>query len=323
MYKYLFKRTLLMVPTLLGAALLVFALMRLAPGDICVATLMGDGMPVSEEAMQTCRANHGLDVSLPEQFGNFVWNIVRLDFGQSMWTGRSIGYEVGLRFELTLQLALMTIPVAVLIAIPLGVIAAVKQRTWIDYCVRSFAIAGEAIPSFWLGIMIIIGLLIATQSLLGEPWMPPLDYRPIWEDPLYNLSQLLLPALATGYRSSAILTRMTRSAMLEVLREDYVRTARAKGMREFVIRKRHALKNAMLPIITLIGMEFAFLIGGLVVTEQVFNLNGLGQLLVDAVEVHDYTMTEALVMLIVLAFVLINFVVDIAYGWLDPRIRYS
>ena len=171
--------------------------------------------------------------------------------------------------------------------------------------------------------MIIVGLLIGTQHWLGEPWMPPLEYIPIWEDPVHNLSQLLLPALATGYRSSAILTRMTRSAMLEVLREDYVRTARAKGMTEKVIRVRHALKNAMLPVVTLVGMEFAFLIGGLVVTEQVFNLNGLGQLLVDAVEVHDYNLTEALVMLVVFAFVLINFFIDIIYSWLDPRIRYS
>ena len=153
--------------------------------------------------------------------------------------------------------------------------------------------------------------------------MPPLDYRPLWEDPIHNLTQLVVPALATGYRSSAILTRMTRSAMLEVLREDYVRTARAKGLTEQVIRTRHALRNAMLPVVTLIGMEFAFLIGGLVVTEQVFNLNGLGQLLVDAVGVHDYSLAEALVMLVVLVFVMTNFVVDILYSGLDPRIRYS
>ena len=240
-----------------------------------------------------------------------------------MWTGRPVSHEIGLRFELTLQLALMTLPISVIIAIPLGIISAVKRQTWIDYSVRTFAIAGEAVPSFWLGIMIIIGLLIGTQFVFGQPWMPPLDYKPIWEDPVHNLSQLLLPALATGYRSSAIVTRMTRSAMLEVLREDYIRTSRAKGMREQVIRMRHALRNALLPVITLVGIEFAFLIGGLVVTEQVFNLNGLGQLLVDAVEVHDYSLAEALVMLVVLVFVLTNFVVDILYGWLDPRIRYS
>ena len=323
MYKYLFKRILLIPPTLLGAALLVFGLMRLVPGDICLVTLLGDGLPVSEEALAACRADLGIDAPIAVQFGHFIWDLVRLEFGNSMWTDRPIWYEVGLRFELTVQLALMTIPIAVAIALPLGIISAVKQRTWIDYAVRTFAIAGEAIPSFWLGIMLIIGILIGTQHWFGEPWMPPLDYKPIWEDPVHNLTQLLLPALATGYRSSAILTRMTRSAMLEVLREDYVRTARAKGMTEQIVRVRHALKNAMLPVVTLVGMEFAFLIGGLVVTEQVFNLNGLGQLLVDAVEVHDYKLTEALVMLVVFVFVLINFFIDIIYSWLDPRIRYS
>ena len=323
MHKYLLKRLLLIPPTLFGAAILVFGLMRLVPGDVCLVKLLGEGTAVSEEMIQQCRDEHHLDDPLYAQFGVFLTDIVTLDFGDSMWTGKPVSHEIGLRFELTLQLALMTLPISIIIAIPLGVITAVKRHTWIDYVVRTFAIAGEAVPSFWLGIMIIIGLLIATQAVFGAPWMPPIDYIPIWEDPGYNLSQLFLPALATGYRSSAILTRMTRSAMLEVLREDYIRTARAKGMFEPVIRKRHALRNAMLPVVTLIGIEFAFLIGGLVVTEQVFNLNGLGQLLVDAVEVHDYALAEALVLLVVLVFVLTNFIVDIFYGWLDPRIRYS
>ena len=323
MHKYLLKRLLLIPPTLFGAAILVFGLMRLVPGDVCLVKLLGEGTAVSEEMIQQCRDEHHLDDPLYAQFGVFLTDIVTLDFGDSMWTGKPVSHEIGLRFELTLQLALMTLPISIIIAIPLGVISAVKRHTWIDYVVRTFAIAGEAVPSFWLGIMIIIGLLIATQAVFGAPWMPPIDYIPIWEDPGYNLSQLFLPALATGYRSSAILTRMTRSAMLEVLREDYIRTARAKGMFEPVIRKRHALRNAMLPVVTLIGIEFAFLIGGLVVTEQVFNLNGLGQLLVDAVEVHDYALAEALVLLVVLVFVLTNFIVDIFYGWLDPRIRYS
>tara|TARA_B100000676_G_C18071979_1_gene844917 strand:+ start:2125 stop:3096 length:972 start_codon:yes stop_codon:yes gene_type:complete len=322
-HKYLLKRLLLIPPTLFGAAILVFGLMRLVPGDVCLVKLLGEGTAVSEEMIQQCRDEHHLDDPLYEQFGVFLVDVVTLDFGDSMWTGKPVEHEIGLRFELTLQLALMTLPISIIIAIPLGVISAVKRQTWMDYVVRTFAIAGEAVPSFWLGIMIIIGLLIATQAITGQPWMPPIDYVPIWEDPAYNLSQLFLPALATGYRSSAILTRMTRSAMLEVLREDYIRTARAKGMFEHIIRMRHALRNAMLPVVTLVGIEFAFLIGGLVVTEQVFNLNGLGQLLVDAVEVHDYALSEALVLLVVLVFVLTNFIVDIFYGWLDPRIRYS
>jgi peptide/nickel transport system permease protein len=171
--------------------------------------------------------------------------------------------------------------------------------------------------------MIILGLLIITQEMTGIPWMPPIEYKPIWEDPIHNISQLIWPAVATGYRYSAVATRMTRSALLEVLREDYIRTARAKGLVEKVVINRHALKNSMLPVVTIIGIEFAFLMGGLVVTEQVFNLNGLGKLFVESVTNHDYAMTQALVMLVVLVFVITNFVIDLAYAWLDPRIRYS
>ncbi|MFQ5765130.1 MAG: ABC transporter permease, partial [Rhodospirillales bacterium] len=209
------------------------------------------------------------------------------------------------------------------IAIPLGIISAVKQDTWIDYVVRTFSIAGIAMPSFWLGILIILGLLIYTQAWFGEPWMPPIEYVPPWEDLGQNLLQLIWPAVATGYRYSAVATRMTRSALLEVLREDYIRTARAKGLLEKIIINRHALKNSMLPVVTVIAIEFAFLIGGLVVTEQVFNLNGLGKLFVESVGAQDFNMTQQLVMLVVLVFVLVNFLVDIFYAWLDPRIRYS
>lgn len=323
MYKYIANRVLLMIPTLFGAGLLVFTLMRLPAGDICDIKLGGEGAMVSEEMFEICREEMGLNKALPAQFFEFMYGMATLDPGKSMWTDKPISYEINLRFQLTLQLAIMTTVVAVAIALPLGVISAVKQNTWVDYVVRSVAVAGVAIPSFWLGIMLIVIMLIVTQKYLGGPWMPPLDYRPIWEDPVYNMSQLIWPALATGYRTSAVITRMTRSAMLEVLREDYIRTARAKGLAEKLIRTRHALLNAMLPVVTLIGIEFAFLIGGLVVTEQVFNLNGLGQLFVDAVGQHDYTMTQALVMLVVLVFVFTNLFIDIIYGWLDPRIRYS
>lgn len=323
MSKYVVKRCLLIVPTLLGAALLVFLLMRLVPGDICEVTLLGEGTQVSEGAIESCRQALGLNAPPTTQFFNMVVGFVTFDLGDSLWTGRPITHELRLRFELTVQLALMTVVISVLIGVPLGVLSAVKRQTMVDYVVRTFAIAGEAIPSFWLGLMIILSILIGTQIFLGEPMMPPIIYVPIWEDPAANLAQLMLPAIATGYRSSAVLTRMTRSAMLEVLREDYVRTARAKGLVEGVIRRRHALKNAMLPVVTLIGMELAFLIGGLVVTEQVFNLNGLGQLFVDAVELKDYTLVQTMVMLVVLTFVVVNLVVDLFYAWLDPRIHYS
>ena len=323
MSKYVIKRVLLMFPTILGAGIIVFLMMRLLPGDICLVRVAGDGMGVSEEALAICRETFGLHKPLWGQFLDFVVGYATFDLGISMWTTNPITHEIGLRFELSLQIAIMATLTAVVIALPLGVLSAIRQNTWIDYVVRTFAIAGIAIPSFWLGIMIILGMLILTQMWFGTPWMLPVEYRPIWEDPIHNISQTIWPALATGYRYSAVITRMTRSAMLEVLREDYIRTARAKGLLEKVIRTRHALKNAMLPVATLIGIEFAFLIGGLVVTEQVFNLNGLGQLFVDAVGVSDYTLVQALVMLVVTVFVVTNLVVDLIYAWLDPRIHYS
>jgi peptide/nickel transport system permease protein len=322
MYQYLVKRLLLTIPTLLGAALLVFVLMRLIPGDICTLKMGAGGGTIDPRAVATCRANLGLDRSMPVQFLDFVWGFFRLDLGVSMWSGKPIIDEIGLRFQLSLQVALMATLIAILISIPLGTISALKQDTWIDYVVRVFSIGGVAIPNFWFGIMIIVGILGVSHALFGKAWMPPITYVPIWVDPVHNLSMLIWPALAIGYRYSAVAMRMTRSTMLEVLREDYVRTARAKGLLEHVIVNRHALKNALLPVVTIIGIEFAFLMGGLVVTEQVFNLNGVGKLFVLAVLNNDYTMTQALVMLVVVIFVLTNLFVDVLYAWLDPRIRY-
>ncbi len=323
MLSYVVKRLLAMIPMLFGAAVLTFLLMRLIPGDICFMRLAAGGGSVNAEILGKCRVELGLDQPLWRQFIDYIWGLVTLNLGDSMWTGRPIIEEIGLRFHLSLQVAIMATLTAIAMAIPLGVISAVKQNTWIDYAVRTFSIAGIAMPSFWLGILIILGILIATKSWFGNPWMPPIKFVPIWVDPWYNLSMLIWPALATGYRYSAVATRMTRSALLEVLREDYVRTARAKGLMEKLIINRHALRNALLPVITVIGIEFAFLMGGLVVTEQVFNLNGLGKLFVESVQNYDYNMTQALVMLTVLIFAISNFVVDLAYGWLDPRIRYD
>jgi peptide/nickel transport system permease protein len=323
MQQYILKRLLLMIPTLLGAALLVFTLLRLIPGDVCLLRMAGGAGYVDPKAIDLCRTELGLDRSYVVQFLDFIWGFVRFDLGNSMWTGRPIVEEIALRFQLSLQIAIMATLTAILLAIPLGTISAVKQNTWIDYVVRGFSIAGIAMPSFWLGILIILGLLITTKKMFGVSWMPPIKYVPLWVDPLYNLSMTIFPALATGYRYSAVATRMTRSALLEVLREDYVRTARAKGLIQQLIIRRHALRNALLPVVTIIGIEFAFLIGGLVVTEQVFNLNGLGKLFVASVTHHDYAMTQALVMLVVAIFVFTNFLVDLVYAWLDPRIRYG
>ena len=323
MYKYAVKRILLMIPTLIGAGLLVFMLMRMIPGDICEIRLGGTGLTVDQEQIDICRENLGLNQSLAKQFYDYVISVATLNFGDSMWTGRPVTEEISIRFQLTFQIAIMATLTAVIIALPFGVISAIKQNTWIDYVVRLFSIAGIATPSFWLGIMIILGLLIVSQQLFGEPWMMPIQYVPLWVDPMANLSQTIWPAVAVGYRYAAVLVRMTRSAMLEVLREDYVRTARAKGLFEKVIINQHALKNALLPVITLVGIEFAFLIGGLVVTEQVFNLNGLGKIFVDAVLDHDFTLTQALVMMVVTVFVTVNLLVDLLYAWVDPRIHYS
>jgi peptide/nickel transport system permease protein len=317
MWKYILTRFLLMIPTLVGVAIIAFLLLRIVPGDIVSARLMGAGGAfVTPQMIAEEQAKFGLDQPLWRQFATWLGGLARLDFGRSMWTGAPIMEEIKLRFALSLQVAVMATLVATLLAIPMGVIAALKQDTWVDYTVRIFSIAGLATPSFWLGIVIILGLLIIFK------WLPPMVYTPFWVDPWENLAQLIWPALAVGYRYSAVATRMTRSAMLEVLREDYIRTARAKGLWMKLILVRHALKNAMLPVVTVIGIEFAFLLGGLVVTEQVFNLNGLGMLFVESVARRDYTLTQALVMLTASAFIVVNFLMDVMYAWLDPRIRY-
>ena len=317
MTKYVALRFLLTLPTLLGVAVLVFLLLRVVPGDVVeVRYASGEGQFNDPKVLAMERARLGLDKPLWRQFADWMAGLARFDLGVSMWTGAPITEEIRLRFALSLQVAVMATVVATVLAIPLGILAALKQDTWVDYAVRVFSIAGLAVPSFWLGILMFLGFLILFR------WIPPMVYTPFWVNPGQNLAQLVWPALAVGYRYSAVATRMTRSAMLEVLREDYIRTARAKGLRTKLILSRHALKNAMLPVVTVIGLEFAFLLGGLVVTEQVFNLNGLGLLFVEAIAHRDYTLTQALVMLTAAVFIASNFLVDVAYAWLDPRIRY-
>jgi peptide/nickel transport system permease protein len=318
MLKFIFHRFLLMIPTLLGVALLVFFLLRLMPGDPVATMLLGDagGANISKEVIEAERARLGLDKPLWVQFFKWFGGVLQGDFGVSMWTGRSVAYEIGIRLELSLQVAVMATILAVLLALPLGTLSAIFKDTWIDQSIRVFSIAGLAVPSFWLG-MIIILLLLTYFS-----WIPPLTFTPFLENPRENLSQLIWPAVAVGYRYSAVSTRMMRSSILEVLQEDYIRTARAKGVMERLVVARHAMRNALLPVVTVIGLEFAFLIGGLVVTEQVFNLNGIGKLFVQAVARSDFTMIQALVLLVSVFFVLVNFVMDLMYAFLDPRIRY-
>ena len=315
---YILKRLLAIIPTLLGVAVLIFLLLRVVPGDVVEARYMSQGSQFqSQDLMDIERKKLGLDQPMWKQFTTWMAGLARLDFGLSMWTGSPITEEIKLRFALSLQLAIMASSTAVLLAIPLGILAAVKQDTWIDYAVRVFSIAGLAMPSFWLGILMILGMLIFFK------WLPPMVFTPLWVNPWENLAQLIWPALAVGYRYSAVSTRMMRSSILEVLQEDYIRTARAKGLWLKLILSRHALKNAILPVLTVMSLEFAFLIGGLVVTEQVFNLNGLGMLFVEGISRRDYTLVQALVMLVATVFLFVNFLVDIAYAWLDPRIRYG
>ena len=316
MLRYTINRILLMIPTLLGVAVLVFVLLRMMPGDIVEMRFLMEGGQVSPEALAVERARLGLDKAIWWQFYDWMTGIFVGDFGISMWTGRPVIQEISSRLELSMQVAIMATVLATTLALPLGTLAALYKDSWIDRVIQVFAIAGLAVPSFWLGMLIILGLL------LNFNWIPPLTFTPIYEDPAKNLSQLIWPALAVGYRYSAVAARMTRSTILEVLQEDYIRTARAKGLYERLVVGRHAMRNAMLPVITVIGLEFAFLIGGLVVTEQVFNLNGIGKLFVDTVTRADYTMVQSLVMLVAVFFILINFAVDLLYAVFDPRIRY-
>jgi peptide/nickel transport system permease protein len=315
MRRYIVGRLLLMVPTLIGVAILTFVIMRAVPGDIVALRYAGSSVP--QDVIDQERHILGLDKPMWAQFVDWMTSISRGDLGQSLWTGHSVIDEVQVRVPLSIELAVLATLFAVALAIPLGVVAAVKQDTWIDYAIRVFSIGGLAMPSFWIGIM----MVLITLTLWG--WAPPVVFTPLFEDPVANLAGLILPAIAVGYRYSAVSMRMTRSTVLEVLREDYVRTARAKGLRETLVVVRHALRNALLPVVTVVSLEFAFLIGGLVVTEQVFNLNGIGKLLVDAVAHRDYPLIQALVLLLAAVFVIVNFVVDMIYVVLDPRIRYA
>ncbi|MDQ3830840.1 MAG: ABC transporter permease [Candidatus Tectomicrobia bacterium] len=318
MWQYIVKRILLMIPSLLGAALVVFLLMHVVPGDIALLILgTGEqGGDVNLQDLERLREKMGLNRPLYEQFLSWVWNIVRLDFGTSLWSGAPVIEELRVRLPLTLEVAIFATLISTILAIPLGTVAAVRQDTWVDYGVRVVSIGGLAIPAFWTGILIILLLVIYFE------WSPPLVFVPFWEDPWENFAQLVFPIVTVGYRNAAIGTRMTRSAVLEVMREDYIRTAWAKGLHERIVVIKHTLKNAMLPVITIIGAELAFLLGGLVVTETVFTLNGLGRFMVDAILHRDIPVVQTMVLLTAFIIVFVNLIVDLLYAWLDPRISY-
>lgn len=317
MLSFLLKRTALMIPTLLGVAIVTFFMLRVMPGDPVVVKLRADGAAVTQATIDAERKRLGLDKPLSAQFVDYMGGLAQGDLGKSLWTGRPVADEIATRFPVSFQIAIMAMLIAVLLAIPLGLLSALYRNTPLDHAVRIFAVSGLAIPSFWLGMIIIFGLLLVFN------WLPPIGYVSIFVDPVANLSALIWPAISVGYRYAAVATRMMRSALLEVLREDYIRTARAKGLWRSLVVRRHAMRNAMLPVVTVIGLEFAFLIGGLVVTEQVFNINGIGKLFVDATIRGDFTLIQGLVLLIATIFIIVNLLVDLLYGLLDPRVRLS
>lgn len=317
MWQYIMKRVLLMIPTLFGAALLVFLIMNIIPGDIALLIIGGDqGGDIDPRELANLREQLGLNRPLFVQFFAWLWGVVRLDFGTSLWTGAPVLEELAIRFPLTLEVAIAATLVSTMIAIPLGTIAAIRQDSWIDYVVRIVSIGGLAIPSFWTGILIILFLVLLFE------WSPPLEFVSLAEDPWENMKQLIWPIVSVGYRYAAVTTRMTRSTVLEVMREDYIRTAWAKGLQEKMVVVKHTLKNAILPVITIIGTEFAFLIGGLVVTETVFTLNGIGSFVVDAIAHRDIPVVQTLILMIAFTFVFVNLLIDLIYAWIDPRISY-
>ena len=320
MWDYLAKRVLLVIPTLILVTLLVFALMRIIPGDPAVILLVGEGgdQPYTQEELEVLQKKLGTDKPIHVEYGNWLWGLLRGDLGVSTYYGTPIGNDLlADKIPLTLELAILALLLAVAVAVPLGVLSAVMQDTPVDYIARIIVISGVAIPTFWVGILVIYFLVL----LFG--WLPPFGYAQLWENPGKNLQQLIFPALALGYFKMALIARSTRSAMLEVLREDYIRTARSKGLREQLIITRHALKNALLPVLTLAGWQFGMLLAGTVIIEKIFVLPGMGRLLIDSIFHRDFATIQATVMVITVMVLALNLVIDLIYGWLDPRIRYQ
>lgn len=318
MSRYLLRRLIATVPVLIGVSLIVFVIMRVAPGDVAQMILSGEsGSGASAEEVQQLRHRLGLDRPYYAQYLTFLAGLVRLDPGESLWTSQPILLELGRRIPITLELAVMAVVISWAIALPTGILSAVFQDTWVDYVFRILSVAGLAVPAFWTGTLL---LLLLAQHL---HWMPPLGYVSPMDNPRLNVQQFIWPALIIGYATSAILSRMTRSAVLEVLREDYVRTARAKGVRGAVVVGRHVLKNALPPVVTLSAVQMGNLLGGAVISETIFTLPGVGRFLVDAILHRDYPVVQTIVILFAVVVVTLNLLTDILYAWFDPRTRYT
>ena len=316
MLVYILQRLLTALVTLFGMSVLIFVLLRLVPGDIVDIIFSSAGF-VNPAAKVELARELGVDRPIAVQYIRWLKDVAKGDLGKSYRYDVPAWQIVKPRIPVTLELAVLAILIAVVSGVFTGVVSAARQDSALDYVLRLFSLAGLSMPSFWLGMLIILFLVSWTG------WIPALVYVSPREDLRAHLLQFIFPALAVGYRGSALIMRITRSSMLEVLREDYIRTARAKGQRERPVVFGHALRNAMLPDVTVIGFEFAFMIGGLVVTETVFNVPGVARYLVDAILWRDYPVAQNLVMLIAVAVVLVNLLVDLLYGYLDPRIRYA
>ena len=318
MNAYIIKRLLLFIPTMVLISIVVFVIMRLIPGDPAIQLLSGDlgDASFTQEQLEALRAKLGTDRHIAVQYVDWLWSMLHLDFGKSFLQNTPISDDLKDKFPITLELAILALILAMVIAVPLGVYSAVNQDRPGDYIARMITIAGVAIPNFWTAILLIFFLVLVFD------WLPPLGYVNLWEDPLKNLQQLIFPAIALGFFNMAFLARLTRSAMLEVFREDYIRTARSKGLSERWVIARHALRNALLPVVTVSGWQFGFLISGSVIIESMFNVPGVGKFMLDSINQRDYTQTQAAVMVITFAVVALNLVTDLIYGWLDPRIRY-
>jgi peptide/nickel transport system permease protein len=317
MREYAIKRIGLFIPTVLLVTIIVFVVMRLIPGDPALVILSDGEASFTQEELQDLRKQLGTDRPIVVQYLEWVGGLVTGDLGTSYWWKGPVADRLAQRFPVTMQLAVMGIAVAVIFAVPLGILSAIKPDSALDYGARIFTLAGISIPTFFSGILLI---LLLTRAF---GWLPPLGYEDLWEHPWKNIRQMMLPALALGVYDMAFIARVTRSSMMEILREDYMRTARAKGLREQVVLVRHGLKNAILPILTISGWQFGRLFGGTVIIERVFLVPGMGQLLIDTIFQRDYPTIQAIVVLVAVSIVSINLLVDLLYGWLDPRIRYT
>ena len=318
MRQYTLKRIGLFIPTILLMTILVFFVMRVVPGDPAIALLEGDGGgSYTQQDLENLRAELGTDRNIAAQYVSWLGGIIKGDFGDSYWFKASVMTELGNRMPRTLELAVLAITLSVLFSVPLGIVSAIKPDSWLDLGARTFTIIGIAIPNFLMAILMIL-LLLAVFN-----WLPPLGYVELWENPLRNLQQMIFPAIALAIYDMAFIGRVTRSSMMEVLREDYMRTARAKGLAERVVLVSHGLKNAFLPILTISGWQFARLFEGAVIIETIFLIPGVGRILIEAIFHRDFPMIQAVIVVIGTGVLLINLVVDLLYGWLDPRIRYN